>query len=212
MPSKGFAVKQINMISFIYFDVGGTLLDWSRVFEGAAKKFNLDPEDIGRVFDENHDDITRGIMSAKDLWNKCIQRYGLKNASEYDFLDSWVSDYEPIKEIHELISKVTPKYKIGLLSNIYKGMLPLLIEKRIIPNIQYEQIVFSCDVGMMKPNADIYALAKKRAKVNSNNILLVDDREDYLEGAKKAGWNIFLFNNKQINYSTKELEEYLNHY
>ena len=30
------------------------------------------------------------------------------------------------------------------------------------------------------------------------NILLVDDREDFIAGSKKAGWNTFLFNNKLI--------------
>ena len=198
------------MIKFIYFDVGGVLLDWSKVFEGAAKKFSVDPEDIGEVFDENHDDITKGIMSAKDLWNKCIQKYGLKNASNFDFLDSWVSDYQPIKEIHKLIKKIAPKYKIGLLSNIYKGMLPLLLEKGVIPNIHYEQIIFSCDVGMMKPNADIYKFAQNNADLKPQEILLVDDREDYCRGAEKTGWNIFLFNPKQPASSVKKLQKYLN--
>ena len=198
------------MIKFIYFDVGGVLLDWSKVFEGAANKFNLDPEDIGRVFEKKHDDITKGVMSANDFWNKCVQKYGLKNASNFDFLDSWVSDYQPIKEIHKLIKKIAPKYKIGLLSNIYKGMLPLLLEKGVIPNIHYEQIIFSCDVGMMKPNADIYKLAQNNADLKPQEILLVDDREDYCRGAEKTGWNIFLFNPKQPASSVKKLQKYLN--
>jgi hypothetical protein len=88
------------MIKFIYFDVGGTLLDYSDVFKSAAIKFNLDPEDIGKVFDENHDDITKGVMSANDLWDKCIRKYNLENASDYDFLDYWVSDYKPFKDVH----------------------------------------------------------------------------------------------------------------
>src|SRR3989344_3200035 len=170
------------MIKFIYFDVGGVLLDWSKVFENATTKFNLDPEDIGKVFDENHDPITKGLISAQELWGKCIQKYNLKNASDYNFLESWVSDYQPIREMHQLIYKIVPKYKIGLLSNIYEGMLPLLLEKKIIPNINYEQIVFSCDVGMMKPNSDIYALAQKKARVDANEILLVDNRKDILKG------------------------------
>lgn len=116
------------------------------------------------MFDEHHDSITKGSMSADQFWGKCIQRYNLKNASNYNFLESWVADYQPIREMHELVYRLVPRYKIGLLSNIYKGMLPLLLEKGIIPNIQYEQIVFSCDVGMMKPDSDIYTLAQKRAR------------------------------------------------
>ncbi|HBC72940.1 MAG: hypothetical protein UX91_C0006G0133 [Candidatus Amesbacteria bacterium GW2011_GWB1_47_19] len=153
----------VKQIKFIYFDVGGVLLDWTKVFQTAASKFNITVDDIGDVFDENHDPITEGFLDAKDFWGKCIQRYDLKNASDYDFLNSWVSDYQPINEIHDLIFRVKSKYKIGMLSNIYKGMLPLLLKKGIIPGINYDQIIFSCDVAMMKPNLNIYKLAQERA-------------------------------------------------
>lgn len=197
------------MISFIYFDIGGVLIDWSDVFESAAQKFDLDPEDMGKIFDENHDPVTLGELSADELWEKCIQRYGLENASEYDFLGSWVSDYKPILETHDLIYNIKSDFKIGLLSNIYKGMLPLLLEKHLIPNIDYEQIIFSCDVGMMKPNADIYDLARTKSGAPPEEILLVDDRNDYCEGAERAGWQNFLFDSKERDRSVNELREFL---
>lgn len=199
----------MNNIQFIYFDVGGTLVDWSNVFKTAASKFNLSVDDIDRVFGENHDPITKGLITSREFWEKCIQKYNLKNADSFDFLDSWVSDYKPIREMHDLVIKIQSQYKIGLLSNIYEGMLPLLLEKKMIPNISYEQIIFSCDVGMMKPEPDIYALAQERAGVNQENILFVDDREDFLETAKQAGWKTFLFNNKKVDVSVRELESYL---
>lgn len=197
------------MISFVYFDVGGVLLDWSNVFGGAARKFKIDSENIGKIFDENHDDITKGIMTADDFWQKCVQKYGLKDASDFDFLDSWVSDYRPIKATHEALKKIKAKCKVGLLSNIYKDMLPLLVKKGIIPDITYDQIVFSCDVGTMKPEAAIYELAQKKAGVRPEEILLVDDRLDYIDGAKKTGWQTFLYDTKDYERSSKELIDYL---
>jgi len=202
----------MNTIRFIYFDVGGVLIDWSGVFQTAASKFHVTVQDIFEVFDENVEIITKGFLSPQQFWGKCIQKYNIRNAEEYDFLGSWVSDYRPIQEMHELINTIIPRYNIGLLSNIYKGMLPLLLDKKLIPHIHYEQIIFSCDVGMMKPNPDIYAIAQKRANVDSHDILLVDDREDYVEGAKKAHWHTFLFNNQQRDRSVKELEKYLQNY
>ena len=197
---------------FIYFDVGGVLLDWTKVFETAAAKFNIKARDIGRVFEENHDSITKGFVTPREFWEKCIQKYGIKNAENYDFLDSWVSDFQPIKEVHDLIFKIKSQYNIGLLSNIYKGMKPLLLEKNIIPNIEYKQIIFSCDVGMMKPNLDIYELAQQKAQTDAKNILFIDDREDFLVEAQKLQWNTFLFDNMKRSNSVKELEEYLIHY
>lgn len=197
---------------FIYFDVGGTLVDCEKAFETAASRFNLTADDIGKVFDENDEQITKGFITPQQLWGRCIKKYHIPNADNYDFLESWISDYKPIQETHNLVHKIKSSYKIGLLSNIYKGMLPFLLEKEIIPAIHYQEIVFSCDVGMRKPEDEIYELAQKKAQVEPDNILLVDDRADYLEGAKKANWFTFLFNNKQRVQSTKELEEYLKNF
>jgi HAD superfamily hydrolase (TIGR01509 family) len=194
---------------FIYFDVGNTLVDCSNYFKTATTRFNLKADDIKKIFNENHDPVTKGFLTPQQFWEKCIQRYNIKNAQDYDFLESWVSDYEPIAEMHEVILKLKSKYHVGLLSNIYKGMLPLLLEKGLIPNIDYDQIIFSCDVGMMKSNPDIYSFAQKKANTNPKNILLIDDRQDFLDEAKKAGWQIFLFNSKQRVQSTKKLEKYL---
>lgn len=197
------------MVQFIYFDIGGVLMDWSEVFSSAAKKFDLDSEDIGKIFDNNHDPMTLGQMSADQLWKKCIQKYQLKNAYNYDFLNSWVSDYKPIKQMHALVSKLSSKYKIGLISNIYKNMLPLLLKKKIIPNIAYDQIVFSCDVGMMKPNEDIFDLAQKKSKTSPENILLVDDRKDYCKAAEKLGWKTFIFDTNNLGSAILEINNLL---
>jgi len=197
---------------FIYFDVGNTLVDCSNYFKTATTKFHLKEDDLKKVFDENLDSITKGSLDPKQFWEKCIERYGIQNAHNYNFLESWVSDYEPITEMHEFIGKLKSQYHIGLLSNIYKGMLPLLLEKGLIPKINYDQVIFSCDVGMMKPNPDIYALAQNKANVDSKNILFIDDRQDFLDGAKGVQWNTFLFNDKQRINSIKELEEFLLHF
>jgi HAD superfamily hydrolase (TIGR01509 family) len=194
---------------FIYFDVGNSLVDCSNYFKTATTKFNLKADDIKKVFNDNIDAITTGFLDPQQLWGKCIQRYGIQNAHDYDFLKSWVSDYEPITEMQNLIIKLKSRYHIGLLSNIYKGMLPLLLEKGLIPKIDYDHIIFSCDVGMMKPNPDIYAFAQNKVNIDPKNILLIDDRQDFLDGAKKAQWHTFLFNDKERAISVKELEEYI---
>ncbi len=198
-----------NKKLFIYFDVGGVLVDWSKAFETAASRFDLTVDDIGKVFDENNLKITKGFITPQQLWERCIKKYNIPNAHNYDFLESWVSDYKPIQEIHSFVHKIKSTYKIGLLSNIYKGMEPILLEKEIIPTIHYQEIVFSCDVGMRKPEDKVYEFAQKKAQIEQDNILLIDDREDYLEGAKKARWKTFLFDNQLRSKSIKELEKYI---
>ena len=197
-------------LSFIYFDVGGVLLDWSNVFKTAADTFNLTPHDISTVFQENSEKITKGFMSAPYFWRKCIEKYNIRNAEDYDFLHSWVADYRPIPQIHELIIELQLTYKIGLLSNIYKGMLRVLLEKKLIPDIDYQATIFSCDVGMRKPESEIYELAERKAQTDPEKIFYIDDRDDFLTAAKKRGWQTFLFDGKNIDASVKGIEKYIN--
>lgn len=86
------------------------------------------------------------------------------------------------------------KYKIGLLSNIYKDMWPLLKTKGIVPDIEYSSAILSCDAGFGKPSEAIYELALKSAGVKPNEILYVDDKGINLAPAQQAGWNIVPFN------------------
>lgn len=199
----------MNNVKYIYFDVGGVLIDWSDVFKTAANKYNLSVNDIDSVFEDNNEQITKGLMSPQEFWRTCTEKYHISNADNYDFLDSWVADYKPIFQTHNLINKIRSQFKIGLLSNIYKGMLPLLLQKKLIPNIDYQSIVFSCDVGLKKPDTEIYKLAQQKTQVDSENILLIDDREDYLLGAKRSNWQTFLFDPVNIDKSIRELETML---
>lgn len=53
----------------------------------------------------------------------------------------------------------------------------------------FDEVIFSCDVGMAKPSAEIYELASKRLHVKPENTLYIGDgADDELKGAKNAGF------------------------
>lgn len=201
----------MQQIKFVYFDVGSVLIDWQKVFSTAAETNNLSVDEIGTVFDEYSDDITKGIISPAQFWQEVIKKYNVKNANHYDFLTSWVADYKPIAPTHSLIQQIKSTYMIGLLSNIYSGMLPLLLDKELIPNIEYQSIVFSCDVGLMKPEPEIYALAQEKSELSAHEILLVDDKQENLDAAENVGWQTFLFDPFNPEKSIQELASLLKH-
>lgn len=199
------------MISFIYFDIGGTLMDYTNVFHDAAIRFGLGPQkdEIGKVFDENHDAITKGHMRADDIWRLCVKRYRLRDDDTFDFLQSWYSDFRPITPMHLLVRKAIKKYPLGLLSNIYTGMVPLLLEREIIPNIAWSTKILSCDQGVMKPEPAIYAIAQQASKYPAHEILFVDDSEKAIEGAKQCGWQTFTVNPHHAITSVEALQKLL---
>ena len=52
---------------------------------------------------------------------------------------------------------------------------------------------FSGDLGIAKPDPDIYALVTQRLEVPAAEIVFFDDRQINVEGARNAGWNAHLW-------------------
>lgn len=88
-------------------------------------------------------------------------------------------------------------------------MLNQLIKKKYVPDILYDAIIDSSEVGLRKPERTIYLLAQEKARVNNKEILLIDDRKDFLDEAIKIGWQVYLFDHNNINKSVKDIKNIL---
>ena len=58
---------------------------------------------------------------------------------------------------------------------------------------EFDHRVFSCDVGMAKPEAGIYELCLQGLGVRAEDALFLDDRAENIEAAHKVGLNGLLF-------------------
>ena len=198
-----------SSVKFIYFDLGGIFFEWEKAFSTVAEKYDLDIQQIIRIFDDHDEEITKGWITPQELWAICQAKLDIKNGKDYDFLESWVSDYAPIPEVYRLAEKYSSKYKMGIISNIYEGMYPLLIEKRIVPDLTYRPIILSCEVGMRKPDTEIFELAQAKSGVQASEILFIDDSQMNLDIVTGMGWQTSLFETYQPNKSIIEIEKIL---
>lgn len=95
-------------------------------------------------------------------------------------------------EISEFIKKLKAKgIKTAILSNsINRKQEELGI---------FDATIFSGDVGLLKPDPEIYLLATKELNVEPKECIFIDDLEENLLPAKKLGMKIILAKNtKQI--------------
>ncbi|OQY66432.1 hypothetical protein B6D29_02735 [Microgenomates bacterium UTCPR1] len=196
-------------IKFVYFDVGNVMNDFSRSFDETTKKFNIPSESFSEFWGEFDDDSTRGKITPDDFWKLAIKKFRLKNAEGFDFADSWANGYVKRRETHDLMKKLVGKYKIGLLTNHYHKMLDLSFKKRVVPNINYDAIVASYEVGYRKPEREIYEIAEEKAKVSPDNILFIDDMPEFVQGAKRQGSQTKWFDMTKIKKVLNDLEKLL---
>jgi putative hydrolase of the HAD superfamily len=85
------------------------------------------------------------------------------------------------------------RYKVGLLTNIMPGLLSSMRQRTQLPNVNYDAIVDSSEVGAIKPEAKVYEIAQQRAGVPPEEILLIDDSRANLMAAEKLGWHVLWF-------------------
>lgn len=77
-------------------------------------------------------------------------------------------------------------HKIALLSNVGRGFIEGLFTQQELDEL-FDVVVLSNEVGMAKPNQEIYQLAAQRLELSPNECVMIDDSSENIEGAVRAG-------------------------
>lgn len=78
-----------------------------------------------------------------------------------------------------------------------------------MPNLKYDAIIDSSEVGAIKPESKVYEIAQERAGVPSEEILIIDDSRVNLMSAEKLGWHVLWFDDSRPAESTDRAREVL---
>ena len=117
-------------------------------------------------------------MSSAEL-EAITTRQHIRNELLVDYLKSMKSDY-----------------KIGLLSNVGSDVMDGLFSPLEQAEL-FDAVELSSDIGMTKPNPDIFALTALKLGVLPEECIMIDDLLVNVEGARQAGM-------KGVVYSTVE--------
>lgn len=177
-------------ITFVYFDINGCLVRFfHHAFTELANDTGMPADQIESTFWRYNDAVCRGEMSM-DEFNRIM-------AEQFHHMIDWKGYYmravAVIPEMHELVAWSAQHYRVGLLSNIMPGFLKEMIGSGLLPNISYDAIIDSSEVGAIKPEPQIYQIAQERAGVSSEEILFIDDSRTNIMAASQLGWKVLWF-------------------
>lgn len=190
-------------VSFVYFDINGCLVRfYHRAFTAIAKDTGLSPDAIETAFWRYNDAICTGQMSIPDFNQAFAQDLGLPSI---DWQPYYLEAVDPIAEMHELVHWAAKHYRVGLMSNIGSGFINDMKSTGLLPDIVYDAIVDSSQVGFIKPDPKIYEAAEALAGVPASEILLIDDTRANLMPAQQSGWHVMWFNDYDSIESTERV-------
>lgn len=106
--------------------------------------------------------------------------------------DNWAVCMNPLEGAREFCELIKQKgYGIYILSNA--SDLFYVYFPKFLPLDFFDGVFVSSDYHMLKPDVEIYEVFLEKYGLKAGECLFIDDREDNVSGAQKAGMNTFCF-------------------
>lgn len=195
-------------IRFIYFDVGGVLLDFRSGHKRAAEKYGVPYEAVQSIFEANWQAACRGTLSNDAYMALFANLFHI--VKPYPHLaDFWTDHFSPIPATHAFVKSLAGSYMLGLLSNAEQGAMYYARKKKLVPDIDWACIVDSSEHNTIKPEPKIYEIAETMAGVAPEQILFIDDVPIHIDVARSRGWQGVVFDANHLTKSIHEISQYL---
>jgi len=91
---------------------------------------------------------------------------------------------------------------------MYNGLLDLIKNKNLIPNIDWT-IIDSSVEKCRKPDKKIYEIAEEKCGFRGEDILFIDNKIENLEIPKKMGWKTYWYDSSDYKKSNLKLAKFL---
>ena len=162
---------KINSPKWLFFDIGSTLVDETKVYEG---RFKYIAEKSGLSYEEVCESVFELFKQNKKGDKELMKHLGLvvpewKSEDEVLYLDSKLV-------LQKLSCKSGGKYEIGIIANQNPGTKKRLESFVILEYI--DLVVASADEGCAKPDRTIFEIALSQAGVRAADAVMIGDRID----------------------------------
>lgn len=201
----------MNEIKFIYFDVGGVVIkDFSKTNKWLELQQELGipferSQEFKDFFKQYEPEVCKG-REVDTILPMIVSHFNIKIPKNYSFLiDGFVNRYEKNFSIWPIIKKLKNQFKVGLLTNMYPGLLRAIKDKGLLPDVNWNVIVDSTVEKTKKPEIKIYKVAEFKAQCKPHEILFVENGAKNIEAAKNLGWQTFLYDPANPDESNKKL-------
>lgn len=190
------------------FDIGGVLIDFD-LDKFAANISQGNPAVMNETnllgTDPSLLEAERGKMRGIDYFIEKIRPLA-PHWTYDDFVRAWAGVLTPNPEGQRLLRAAqTAGYPVFFLSNAAEYNVDAMNFK--FPGFlkQPMDCFVSCKMGIVKPDVAIYEAVARLTNVEASNCLFLDDVQDNVDGARKAGMTSLLFSPGEIAEVREEI-------
>ncbi len=178
------------------FDLGRVIVDIDirRLLSVASMGASADDVEgaiVRSLSDEVMGDFNRGRIGPVEFHGAMMGRHGLDMGYE-EFCELWCGIFLPMAGMEELLRELEGRVKLGLLSDTdplhwgyLRGAYPVLEV--------FERPTLSYEVGVTKPDREIFLAAAENVGTQCEECLFIDDLEANVAGAVGVGMEGVVF-------------------
>jgi epoxide hydrolase-like predicted phosphatase len=180
----------------VLFDIGG-VLEYAPdigVTELWENRLGLSAGELDSLMQDAWIGGSIGTISLADVHLAVREELGLDDRRVAEFLEDFWREYLGTgnTELIEYARGLRPRYRTGILSNSFVGAREREQAAYGFEDL-VDEIIYSHEVGMSKPDPRIYTLACERLGVRPEETVLLDDAERCVTGAREAGLHAIRF-------------------
>lgn len=188
-------------IKAIIFDLGNVLIDFDHRL-AAEKLCKFTDKTVEEMFDLFFDSeltalFEEGKISGLQFFSRVKEMLNLRLGYD-EFVPIWNQIFfftEKNLTVYNLACNLKNRYKIALLSNI--NILHFEYVKKTLPVLNTFQMITSFELGLRKPQSQIYQKALEILGVSPGDCFYTDDRPELIESAKGLGIKGFVFRDSE---------------
>lgn len=184
------------MIKVICFDLDGVyFLNGKTNFIKALGELGVSEDEAKRIFlksDEMNNQYKIGKMTDEEFWSWALKEWNLQITTQ-EIMDLLIKGYETNQFVVDYVKKVKKAgYKTAICSSNFPARINGL-QKRFGFLDDFDVIALSYQVGVNKPDRQLYEALITKSGVNPSEIVYSDDHEPAINTAKELGISTFLY-------------------
>lgn len=182
------------MNKIIIFDNNGVLTtnDNEGTYENMAIFLGVPAEEVKSLIEPHVKDLDTGRISQDEFYARVLEDGGFDLPVE-DFRKVHLNSYIPKPEMQELAKRLKGRHRIALLTNFGDAFWSMFEKWGLDEVFSREEVFLSAELGMAKPDKEIYEYALDKLGIKADNAVFIDDKSENISTAKSLGMNGLLF-------------------
>jgi FMN phosphatase YigB (HAD superfamily) len=187
-------------ISAITFDLGNVLVkvDHLRFCRRVAEMAGLSPQEVyAQVFESSLEPgYDTGRITSREFYERVTAHFGV-TLDYARFRELWCDIFDPMEAMPAVVAHLAFRFPLFLLSNTNSLHFDYIRERFDAILQPFQAFILSYEAGSRKPEPAIYQALIQRVSRPPEEILFLDDKAAFVEGARGQGLTAWQFRSAQ---------------